>query len=71
MMIYLWVLSHWWFEEYRLIVINVQQRHLQRLCGLIRHWLAHVPGHNDKLKEIISSEAEARLDIFSTHCTHR
>lgn len=71
MMIYLWVLSHWWFEKYRLIVINVQQGHLQRLCGLIRHWLAHVPGHNDKLKELISSESEAWLDIFSTHCTHR
>lgn len=42
--------SHRWFEEDWLIVIDVHQGYLQRLRGLIRHWLAHVPGHNDKLK---------------------
>lgn len=44
--------THRWLKEDRFIVINVQQRHLQRLCGLVRHWLAHVTGHNDKLKEL-------------------
>lgn len=43
---------HWWFEEDGLIVINVQQRHLQRLSGLVGHWLAHVPGHDDQLKRL-------------------
>lgn len=41
--------SHRRFEEDWLIVIDVQQGDLQRLSGLIRHWLAHVPGHDDKL----------------------
>lgn len=49
--VFLDLCAHRRFEEDRLIVVDVRQRHLQRLCGLIRHWLAHVTGHNNKLRE--------------------
>lgn len=59
---------HRWFEEDRLIVVNVQQRHLQRLRGVVRHWLAHVTGHDDKLKELLAP-LETHLDTSTAQTT--
>lgn len=66
--------THWWFEEDRFIVVDVQQRHLQRLCGLIRHRLTHVAGHDYKLRESFSTQLEGEhtcpheLRKLQTHC---
>ena len=33
----------------RFVVVDVLQGHLQRLHGLVWHWLAQVAGHQDEL----------------------
>lgn len=53
-----WVRAHWRPHEEGLVVIDVVQGHLQRLHGLIWHWLAQVAGHQDELEVEEQSEDE-------------
>lgn len=41
--------AHWRPHKERFVVINVLQGHLQRLHGLIWHWLTQVTGYQDEL----------------------
>ena len=41
--------AHWRPQEEGLVVIDVIQGNLQRLHGLIWHWLAQVAGYQDEL----------------------
>lgn len=52
------VRAHWRPHEEGLVVVYVVQGHLQRLHGLIWHWLAQVTGHQDELEVEEQSEEE-------------